>query len=981
MAPVCSNDTLNPRELAVLQSLYRATGGYDVPSAWGSGSHWNFSAGADDPCKGGWFGIDSNSTTKVDGVRLNISSVCTPPDSATRCRSLQVLMLSNPHPKATGGIHGNISAVNLGHLTALKVLQISKYNEVSGAIPPLNALTALQVLDMSFTDVELGDTNFDGQGALRFLDLTSISIRGGRANRLPSFAALTSMQTVKLFNASLVGTIPSIESMTALTTLNMPQNDLTGTLPSFASQGGELTAMAFWKNRLEGSIPTLKHLTMMTDLTLQNNLLSGTIPALESLTVLNRLTLHNNHLEGSVPVLPQSLITIKAASYNGGAYSDSCLPGCAPKQCLPPLNVDSGAVAACHKGWAIWKQPQLTLYNNHLSCALPDIGIPRDGRPGLAVVAFGNKFTHPAPSWVPASSRGAGFLFVTQGASWHWILVYIGVGAVLLSAIVTCAVRRAAMRSTESQRASEGSVRRGSSFVAINAVTARTFLPLQLGCTIAIAALSCFSLVTLLPIYASAPKLYDCGESLMHTSISYMASNSQHSGGASVFFSCAFAVASALALRWLSSIFDRSTIIKAAPGPRFTIMNAVVGFAAVAWFARWLIFVLLLNVPTVLYVISLYLPADNALGIGKSETSALRHGLPLFLAAINSAFLPTLTRVLLCRHDWGLLRRLQYSEATVVSRLLLLGRLLSFVVIPVGAVIFLSDGCYANWTYFWTVCHSKSTLNYTAPTGCHPPTSVACQYYIPQGHGAEGAYTTNVQEICDGTLQSGALKGMTDPRCVRDVLDALLPILSEKFAIAVFLQPACMLWAFQSGLSGWLSRHIYGHASGKFHQGVDFEVAALFAQVEIAFVYGFAFPILLLLATMSMAVHWLAFAYIVAADDVVVLPLAMPPIRYLHIALLLQAALATWLFTTTQSAGAGAIVGVVAFGCAVGASYKVKPGTSPVLAEVAMAHCLRPAVLRDSEFRESEFVSVPCDKDSARGDADQMSQTDYTLLM
>ena len=113
------------------------------------------------------------------------------------------------------------------------------------------------------------------------------SIRGGRANRLPSFAALTSMQTVKLFNASLVGTIPSIESMTALTTLNMPQNDLTGTLPSFANQGGEFSAMAFWKNRLDGSIPALKHLTMMTDLTLQNNLLSGTIPALADCCVLS----------------------------------------------------------------------------------------------------------------------------------------------------------------------------------------------------------------------------------------------------------------------------------------------------------------------------------------------------------------------------------------------------------------------------------------------------------------------------------------------------------------------------------------------------------------------------------------------------------------------------------------------------------------------------------------------------------------------
>ena len=51
---------------------------------------------------------------------------------------------------------------------------------------------------------------------------------------------------------------------------------------------------------------------------------------------------------------------------------------------------------------------------------------------------------------------------------------------------------------------------------------------------------------------------------------------------------------------------------------------------------RWLGATTMLSLPTVLYVLSLYLPSDNALNIGERAGTVLRRGVPFLLALILS---------------------------------------------------------------------------------------------------------------------------------------------------------------------------------------------------------------------------------------------------------------------------------------------------------------------------------------------------------
>ena len=65
--------------------------------------------------------------------------------------------------------------------------------------------------------------------------------------------------------------------------------------------------------------------------------------------------------------------------------------------------------------------------------------------------------------------------------------------------------------------------------------------------------------------------------------------------------------------------------------------------------AVWLAAMAVLSAPTVLYVVALYLPAENSLGIGAVGVLALRRGVPFLLALINAVLLPALTRLLISR--------------------------------------------------------------------------------------------------------------------------------------------------------------------------------------------------------------------------------------------------------------------------------------------------------------------------------------------
>ena len=126
------------------------------------------------------------------------------------------------------------------------------------------------------------------------------------------------------------------------------------------------------------------------------------------------------------------------------------------------------------------------------------------------------------------------------------------------------------------------------------------------------------------------------------------------------------------------------------------------------------------------------------------------------------------------------------------------------------------------------------------------------------------------------------------------------------------LQPALLLVCSEMGWIARASKAIYGRAGGTFRVGLDLEFAATLTHIELALVYGLALPIVLPLAALSMATHAWVFNWLLQGRGVVALPCAAPPMAYLQVPLLLQAALGAWFFGSTESAGAGATVGVLA---------------------------------------------------------------------
>ena len=154
------------------------------------------------------------------------------------------------------------------------------------------------------------------------------------------------------------------------------------------------------------------------------------------------------------------------------------------------------------------------------------------------------------------------------------------------------------------------------------------------------------------------------------------------------------------------------------------------------------------------------------------------------LALVNAVLLPALTR-LLVRHGWQRNMRGR-AAAALNTRLLLMARLLTTIVIPVGAVLLLAEGCGGRWKSMWVACHGNNTFaSYNETAGC---TGRGCQYYIASGTvGSPAALTA--RQLCTANDNTG----LASERCVRNAIEALAPLFAEKMAIAAFLQPACLL--------------------------------------------------------------------------------------------------------------------------------------------------------------------------------------------
>ncbi|UII30387.1 PKD domain-containing protein [Fulvivirga ulvae] len=172
-------------------------------------------------------------------------------------------------------------------------------------------------------------------------DVTKIELHGnnliGELSSISSFANLSKLQILKLYNNELGGAVPTyfgaytdlielyisnnsftggipveLGNLTKLKILNAYSNQLSGTIPAIIYQMSNLEAIVLNDNNLNGTISSdISNLVNLSSLALSNNNFSGTLPTeIGSLTKLLHLTVVNNEFEGILPTSLSNLTSI-----------------------------------------------------------------------------------------------------------------------------------------------------------------------------------------------------------------------------------------------------------------------------------------------------------------------------------------------------------------------------------------------------------------------------------------------------------------------------------------------------------------------------------------------------------------------------------------------------------------------------------------------------------------------------------------------
>ena len=142
------------------------------------------------------------------------------------------------------------------------------------------------------------NVNTDADGRVTYLAFWDNNLRGPLPAELGHLDQLTQLP---LQDNYLTGSIPDLGRLTNLTLLRMWNNQLTGNIPRSLSNLTKLRTLELWDNQLTGPIPDLSRLTDLTFLDLHGNQLSGRIPSMRGLTKLEDIRLQENRLSGADP--------------------------------------------------------------------------------------------------------------------------------------------------------------------------------------------------------------------------------------------------------------------------------------------------------------------------------------------------------------------------------------------------------------------------------------------------------------------------------------------------------------------------------------------------------------------------------------------------------------------------------------------------------------------------------------------------------
>lgn len=219
---------------------------------------------------------------------------------------------------------------NLNNLTALQHLEL-QFNEISGTLPSLSGLEALQVLILSnnnFTSIPVDF--FDGLTSLQSVDLDNNPFAGWEIPH--SITEASSLQNFSANSANITGNIPDFfggENFASLINLHLAFNHLEGQLPSSFS-GSSIQSL--WLNgqtgvnRLNGNIHVIQNMTFLREVWLHSNIFSGPLPDFSGLNDLYSLSLRDNQFTGPVPDSLVNLPSLKIVN-----LTNNLLQGPSPK--------------------------------------------------------------------------------------------------------------------------------------------------------------------------------------------------------------------------------------------------------------------------------------------------------------------------------------------------------------------------------------------------------------------------------------------------------------------------------------------------------------------------------------------------------------------------------------------------------------------------------------------------------------------------
>eukprot|EP00300_Choanocystis_sp_HF-7_P007265 c15188_g1_i4.p1 GENE.c15188_g1_i4~~c15188_g1_i4.p1 ORF type:complete len:655 (+),score=133.05 c15188_g1_i4:1-1965(+) len=569
--------------------------------------------------------------------------------------------------------------------------------------------------------------------------------------------------------------------------------------------------------------------------------------------------------------------------------------------------------------------------NNFLSCRLPPTPEVHNLDKMFALVALGNSFESDVPSWVDATERDAQLLWVPKSAQ-----EYI---RDLLMAFVPAVILAIALALS-----SCGSKRPLPSLFIVPKTTTNRLLELFRSSVKACGALFVFGLV-LMPIYGAGSKRYQCGNWLMHVTLTYLDDSPDLEIAVAVLL-CVYTILCVACLTYIRAK-DRRSAVRATLFakkhhhnhgkqsrlfPRLRFM-----FSVVAVLVAWLLLLAVLVSPTLLFIALRSLPAINW-GFLNQLDNFIPWAASFWLGVANVFIVPYACRRL-CAHlpfpsecdgggvDCG--NNLTRSQQKWVLGLMVASRTLLGLWIPVALTIYLDDGCFQGWKGFWKICRVDS--------GKFDVTF-------------DGIRVLSFSDVCAQQFLPG--------RCSRRVIDLMLHLTTRRMIFEIFLSPTymylyqrfqlpgrliafrcCCSWGPRSRSPPTLNRprskmfefipptgcvarvlnFVTGwfYSSDKFnrkvnqiglHQMISGIQLSWFAQLttawlDVVFVLGAVAPLLLLIIVIVITTHQYTIGY-VSRGFTVVKPTVAPPLGYLMISIFMQTVLVSFFYYDNDLHGA-----------------------------------------------------------------------------